>query len=553
MYRLPQRKIVRALYIATFAAAVAAVSVHARYDAALGTAVGRVLVAVAVVFIAIAVRYSVPIRGRLDKRAPHIEDSVSLDLPITLSLLVVVGGTAAAIAVLVGFPLSAFMRRRADNFGLAFAGASRALFFVTADLFRPNIPRAIFDYTLPSFGIFLAAVSTGMLAYIYLWHIPAAAWCGRISLQRLWRRYIRDRHVWSLLACQTIWAYACCEFMLRGGPLLGLLAWLPVPTIGFLGRSLYLARSDLARMRMTRDAITAMLVERDPIPQISSVVASALGESRETVQVVASIGSADREWRVVTSIGPPSERGFEELRARAIARLHSRQTRTVTVMDDFHTIVAAGAYDDEGRLVGALCALRDAGSGYSRRVDRLIHVARELAPLLRDLRDIGRAQEAAEVDPLTRLANRATILEHIRATIETQALPGALLLLDIDNFKEINDQLGHLAGDRCLRTVGEIVAQSVRGDDRAGRIGGEEFLIVMPHASNEGARAAAERLREAIESCGLRHADGKPITCSIGIAALEVGSTLESTLARADTALYAAKRQGRNRVIEIPA
>ncbi|HEY8297864.1 MAG TPA: GGDEF domain-containing protein [Candidatus Baltobacteraceae bacterium] len=547
------RNLIRALYAATFLAALAAVVVRARADVALEPVLTRLLVAVAIVMVAITVRNSVPIRGRRGKRSGHIEDSVSLDLPITLSLLIVESGTAAAIAALVGFSIAGLLRRRADRFAIAFAGASRALFFIGADFLRPLVPRTLFDFTLPSFASFVTILLIGLMGFIYLWHLPTTAWRERIPLRRLWRRYTRDRHLWALLALQAIWAYACCEFMIHGNALFGILAWIPVPTTAILSRSLFLARSEAARLRMTRDAITAMLVERDPIPQINSVVASALGSSRETVQVIAAIGGVSPDWRVVTSVGPPPERGYEELRNRAVMRLQLRAGGTVSVTDDTHAIVAAGAYDDEGYLVGALCALHLVHDAHAARHERLEQVARELAPLLRDLRSIGRAQEAAEIDPLTRLPNRATILEHVRAALASDVAPGSLLLIDVDHFKAINDHLGHLAGDRCLRAVGDIIAQNVRGDDRAGRIGGEEFLIVMPRAASAGAREVAERLRAAIEGCGLRHSDGKPITCSIGIAALDVGETLESALARADEALYAAKRQGRNRVIELSA
>jgi two-component system cell cycle response regulator len=113
--------------------------------------------------------------------------------------------------------------------------------------------------------------------------------------------------------------------------------------------------------------------------------------------------------------------------------------------------------------------------------------------------------------------------------------------------------LGHQAGDQCLRTVGAIIARNIRGLDRAGRIGGEEFVILMPETTSEMARTVGERLRTAIQSTELRHANGDPLTASIGIAVASVSDTVDSLLARADRALYQAKRQGRNRVIEISA
>ena len=125
-----------------------------------------------------------------------------------------------------------------------------------------------------------------------------------------------------------------------------------------------------------------------------------------------------------------------------------------------------------------------------------------------------------------------------------------MLLLDIDHFKTINDQLGHAAGDECLRKIGEIIRNTVRGGDTAGRIGGEEFLVVMPGRSRDIALTVGERLRLAVALGGMRYANGEPVTTSIGVAAAHVGETAETLLARADRGLYEAKRQGRNRLVE---
>jgi diguanylate cyclase (GGDEF)-like protein len=552
--QLRPRNVIRAFNVLTFVAAALAVALRLPHDLELARHDIRILVGVAIVLVAIAVRYSVPLRGMRSKRIQTVEDSVSLDLPITLSLFIVGGGVAAAIACLIGFPLSRLLRRRADWLALAFGGGSRAIFFLVGDAFRSHIPSSAFDYTPQAFVGFIGLMTLGLLAFIYLWHLPTTAWRERIPIERLWRRYLRDPHLWGLLSIQAVWAYACCEFMLRAGPLYGLIAWLPLPTLAIIARSLYLARAENARLRMTRDAITAMLVERDPVPQINSVVAASLsGSSRETIQVVAAIGR-DAEWHVVTSIGPPRDAEFDALRAAAVRRLTGRRGGWLASEDGSRSVVAVGAYDEAGHLIGAICALRYARDGRIGRPEKLVQTARELAPLLSDLGNIQRAQEAAEIDGLTQLANRSTILDYVRATLEGEpAEPGALLLLDIDNFKSINDRLGHLAGDRCLRTVGEIVARNVRDGDRAGRFGGEEFLVVMPRATREMAMAVGERLRAGIEGCGLFHADGTPVTCSVGVATLEVGESLESALARADRALYAAKRRGRNMVVELTA
>lgn len=128
-----------------------------------------------------------------------------------------------------------------------------------------------------------------------------------------------------------------------------------------------------------------------------------------------------------------------------------------------------------------------------------------------------------------------------------------VLLLDVDHFKSVNDQLGHLAGDECLRLMARTIAANIRPGDRAGRLGGEEFVVVMNVAAAAAAAAAGERLRTAIEQSGARHADGSPVTASIGVAVASLADTPESLIDRADRALYQAKHSGRNRVVEISA
>jgi diguanylate cyclase (GGDEF)-like protein len=180
------------------------------------------------------------------------------------------------------------------------------------------------------------------------------------------------------------------------------------------------------------------------------------------------------------------------------------------------------------------------------------NAAFELAPLLRDMRTIAATQSAATIDGLTGLYNRATAMDRLQVMLDDMRIAehGAVLLMDIDHFKMINDQLGHAAGDDCLRKIGDIVRNAVRGGDTAGRIGGEEFLVVMPGATREVALSVGERLRLAVALGGMRYANGAPVTTSIGVAAATVGDTTETILARADRGLYEAKRLGRNRIVE---
>jgi diguanylate cyclase (GGDEF)-like protein len=158
---------------------------------------------------------------------------------------------------------------------------------------------------------------------------------------------------------------------------------------------------------------------------------------------------------------------------------------------------------------------------------------------------------AASVDPLTGMFNRRGFAEATSRLIEREAnagRPATMLIFDIDHFKSINDRFGHPAGDEILKLFAIILVNTLRLTDLSGRIGGEEFAALLPCSLEEGV-IAAERVREAFASSGIVVEDG-PVdtTVSIGVAGGPAGTELEVLLAAADTALYQAKRGGRNRV-----
>lgn len=156
----------------------------------------------------------------------------------------------------------------------------------------------------------------------------------------------------------------------------------------------------------------------------------------------------------------------------------------------------------------------------------------------------------ASVDTLTGINNRRTLDELATGAI-ARALQNnerlAMLMLDADHFKHINDVHGHEGGDEALRILSEVLRRSLHTDAMAGRVGGEEFVVVLPQADEPSARASAERLRAAIEDT-VFHIRGErvPLRVSIGIAMIEDGDDFASLLRRADQAMYAAKRAGRN-------
>ncbi|MEO3474702.1 GGDEF domain-containing protein [Roseomonas sp. CAU 1739] len=172
-------------------------------------------------------------------------------------------------------------------------------------------------------------------------------------------------------------------------------------------------------------------------------------------------------------------------------------------------------------------------------------------------RDQLEAQLAAlsETDPLTGLPNRRGFLIRAQAAMATARRGGgrcSVVMLDLDRFKAINDGFGHPAGDAVLRGVAVAITEAVRGTDVVGRLGGEEFALLLPD-DLAGAAQLAERLRVAVAASVAHPAGaGHRVTFSAGVAALDpTGSeaVLEAALAAADRALYAAKASGRDRVL----
>jgi diguanylate cyclase (GGDEF)-like protein len=164
-----------------------------------------------------------------------------------------------------------------------------------------------------------------------------------------------------------------------------------------------------------------------------------------------------------------------------------------------------------------------------------------------------RLAHLAMTDPLTGCANRRHFIERAQDVIALagrRRMPLSLAILDLDDFKQVNDRFGHPAGDAVLAMVGSVIDEHMRPTDLAGRIGGEEFALLMPDTHAAGARLLADRLRVAIGEAMVQIDDAEiRVTSSLGVAGMRSGENFGQLYARADTALYRAKQSGRNRVV----
>lgn len=211
------------------------------------------------------------------------------------------------------------------------------------------------------------------------------------------------------------------------------------------------------------------------------------------------------------------------------------------------------ALGSEGREMGHLRLTR--GRRFSEpeqeKIESLLGLA---APALRNALQFRELSLQLETDPMTQLGNRRALHtqgERWLADSLRQGRPLTMLALDLDRFKPINDQFGHPEGDRLLCEVARVLRQSTRPSDICVRMGGDEFVVLLPGADLTSAMDCAERIRQAVGQIQLSHPDaaGVRVSASIGLAMHHAGMSLDQLYDQADNALYAAKRSGSDRVL----
>lgn len=185
-----------------------------------------------------------------------------------------------------------------------------------------------------------------------------------------------------------------------------------------------------------------------------------------------------------------------------------------------------------------------------RQMQKIARIADHYQGMLRSSNELLKA--ASTHDHLTGLPNRRLMIERLtseESSVDRRRPPFSVALIDIDHFKKINDDYGHDAGDSLLITISNALSDSLRDSDLCARWGGEEFLVLLPETTGEGAHTIADRLR--VDIAALRTADIPAeiqTTVSIGLAEHRPATPYTETIKRADQALYEAKRSGRNRI-----
>ena len=225
-----------------------------------------------------------------------------------------------------------------------------------------------------------------------------------------------------------------------------------------------------------------------------------------------------------------------------------RQTLQQGRSDLTNDVSTTAVQEVVGRLLGEALRMEAATQTLTEKLDAR---TRDVLSLTRQLSE---AHTEALTDPLSGLANRRGFMRAAQTLCECeQGLEGAaLVLIDVDHFKRVNDTFGHLLGDKVLRAIAEVLRTNVKGRDIVARIGGEEFALLLPQTPLQGAHSVAEQIRIAVERLRI-HGDRAlddvgSVTISSGLALGRTGESVDELIARADSALYAAKHDGRNRV-----
>jgi diguanylate cyclase len=245
---------------------------------------------------------------------------------------------------------------------------------------------------------------------------------------------------------------------------------------------------------------------------------------------------------------------IDQVMAMIDAAAGSASTYSASLSNVTNELIGAKDRDGLRQIVESLVATANEMKQNNEALEQRLTASKEEINQLQEHLAVVRTESLT--DPLTGLANRKHFDERLAGSIEeanerSEAL--SLVMVDIDHFKAFNDTWGHLTGDQVLRLVAMSLKQNVKGQDTAARYGGEEFGVILPNTVLRAALTVADHVRRAVMSKELmKRSTGQNlgrVTISLGVATMHKGDTVQTLIARADACLYAAKRNGRNRVI----
>jgi diguanylate cyclase (GGDEF)-like protein/PAS domain S-box-containing protein len=428
---------------------------------------------------------------------------------------------------------------------------------LAADLIKGRVPRGLGWKGLAELAGLLGLVAAAT-AYAFLYiGLPTTFLVSPFVLLATFR----FRTVGAVASVATVTTITALATAVGQGPIAHLLHH---PGDQVLLLQLFIATNLLSAL-----PVAAVLNERDRQADETRAFAEHFRSVVENIGEVIFRIDADGRWAYLNpawesltgqplalSIGRPwldlieqDERADLVERAEAILLGEESSTRRVVRLKTptgarWVELLIQGLHDKDGRIAGATGTLRDIDD--RKRLEEHVITAKRRAE--------QRAREAtllAATDELTGIANRRAFMGQLDREIggaEEFGWPLAVALFDVDHFKSVNDRYGHAVGDRVLQSIAARAAAVVRGGDLVGRLGGEEFGILMPGATQDEAALVAERLRVAMETAREPDESLPLVTISVGIATREGQRSAAELLAAADAALYAAKGAGRNRV-----
>lgn len=271
-------------------------------------------------------------------------------------------------------------------------------------------------------------------------------------------------------------------------------------------------------------------------------------------QVVSKIATLQQQLHLVNNASDKSIRESEALNESVTGHVRDIQV-SVDTATDIGDLKASIADNLQSLHQGVDEFVSSARQRRIETEDLLTRLNTQLSKLEGETTSLSeglvRERERSGTDSLTGLPNRRALDAHLasmNAGPDRHDKQVSVLVVDIDHFKTINDGFGHQAGDRVLKGVADLLRSQLRSEDFIARYGGEEFVVVLPGAPIDQAALIAERMRAHVQSCRFRSGDqAVPVTVSLGVASLTRDEDIEIALERADRAMYAAKRQGRNR------